>query len=1096
MKKLYSSKEAADFLGISVITLKRYRKSGKLKPVSTRINGYSEYSYEQLVSFKKVVSTGISEPVSTSITSISQTSITDTTFAKVVSQPVSTRITSFNQTSITDTTDTGFISPDTTSNPYQDEPDTSFNPQNSYQPVSPKPVSSPIDTTSTDTTLDKPVSENEDKKNSVLTGDGDHKFSSNYIENYNTKKHSLTIPEAIVQQINAISPEELAAHSVIYRAKTIGDQQSYVCPTCNNGTGEDATGIVPNFQGSAWLYHCFKCDASFNNIQLLALHYSLDKHTEFKEICRRACFDFGIYLETPTANDVAETSEKTQLLDVIRNDISFAQEHLEELPESARRGLSLDILRHFGCGFFKDWTSAQSRIKGKFSTPTPRLIIPSGNHYLARLIVPIENYDEKLRIQPKQHIGSKFPFAFDSISNTAPMNIIVEGEIDAMSIWQALHGKVPVIATSGAGAYKSFIKLVKEKYGNSSQKPKFLILFDPDTAGRDAAPKFANELLESGFQSVFHFLSNEVSKLDANDILREQGADILAADIENICNQAEREFEEIKEELHRLDDDIDFIISPSLRHNFAKLRKQPYSKERNEEMIQIIRDNLDWKVNKKGGRQYILPTAKNFHNIFIHDPVISKLFGYEEFKGETVFLKQAFWRKVPCVHQEWTDSDDANLRIYIRQNYADLHSQLTTDDMLTVIAHQNSFNIAQNYFKNLPRWDGTPRAEKLFIDFLDVEDSEFSRAVTFKWLLAAVSRLFYPACNFQSALVLQGNQNIGKSYILEQLGGAFYGCLIDNVEDNHAVDALRNFWICEIKELAAARRAEINAVKSFIERPMDHYRAAYARRAQTFKRHCVFAITVNDKQFLRDLTGNRRYWILQSPLAEFRYKEGLTDDYIQQIWAEVFAKFKELTADGFNPKILELPLELKQHAEKVADKFTVNDGLQSEISAFLDIPILPLILWNVLTLAEKKKFFLTNSIELSETDWKKRRRYIPPDKLDDYQAALDNEKFTTRTKKFEETYISVYGSSIRTETCASEIYNEFSSGGDKRKQILRINEALGLLDGWKLSEKRNVSFNGYGDQKNIFKRIKPFNIESIINTDDINSDDDDVDVPF
>ncbi len=559
MKKRYSSKEAADFLGISVITLKRYRKSGKLKPVSTRINGYSEYSYEQLVSFKKVVSTGISEPVSTSITSISQTSITDTTFAKVVSQPVSTRITSFNQTSITDTTDTGFISPDTTSNPYQDEPDTSFNPQNSYQPVSPKPVSSPIDTTSTDTTLDKPVSENEDKKNSVLTGDGDHKFSSNYIENYNTKKHYLTIPEAVVQQINTISPEDLAVHGVIYRAKTIGDQQSYVCPTCNNGTGEDATGIVPNFQGSAWLYHCFKCGDSFNNIKLLDLYYNLDSRTEFKELCRRACFDFGIYLAPPTEPDIAETAEKTQLLDVIRNDISFAQKHLEALPESARRGLSLDILRHFGCGFIKDWTSAQSRINGKFATPTPRLIIPSDDHYLARLIGSLEDFDEKSRkyIKPKQHMGKKFPFAFDSISADVPMNIIVEGEIDAMSIAMVMNCKLPVIATSGATGYKAFIKLLKNKFRNVTDKPKFLILFDPDDTGRDTAPKFVDDLLKAGFPAIFHFLTNEISKLDANDILREQGADMLAADIGDICNEAEQELEAITpEQLKKVNDPV------------------------------------------------------------------------------------------------------------------------------------------------------------------------------------------------------------------------------------------------------------------------------------------------------------------------------------------------------------------------------------------------------------------------------------------------------------------------------------------------------------------------------------------------------------
>ena len=936
----------------------------------------------------------------------------------------------------------------------------------------------------------------EGKKNFALTGGESHKH--NFKKYYSKKAATLPIPESVIHQINFISPEDLVAHGVLVVAKaTVGGKISYVCPACDNGTGEDGTGIVPNFNGSAWTYHCFKCGKSFNNIIILALYYGLDNRTQFKELCRCICFDFGIYLESPIESETSEVKniDKAQVISMLREDVIFAQEHLDELPENANRGLSLETLKHFGCGYIANWTSPQSRIYEKFATPTPRLIIPSGDHYLARLTVPIDSFDEKARkfIQSKQHIGSKFPFAFDSISVDS-INIIVEGEIDAMSIWQATNGKFPVIATGGATGYKNFISLFKHKF--TDDKPKFLILFDSDDTGRTSASKFANELLDVGFPAVSLFLSNDISKVDANDILCQQGQDILANIIFDVCQKAEQEFQKLQEELLRLDHDLDFIISPNLRRHFVNLRNQPYSKERNEEMIKIIRDNLDWKVNKKGERQYILPTAKNFTNIFVHDPVISKLFGYEEFKGETVFLKQPFWRKAPCVNQEWTDSDDANLRIYIRQNYEDLNSKPTTDDMFNVMANQNSFNIAQNYFKNLPKWDGTPRAEKLFIDFLDVEDSEFSRAVTLKWLLAAVARLFYPACNFQSALVLQGNQNIGKSYILEQLGGAFYGCLIDNVDDTHAVDALRNFWICEIKELAAARRAEINAVKSFIERSTDHYRAAYARRAQTFNRHCVFAITVNDKQFLRDLTGNRRYWILESPLAEFRYKEGLTDDYIKQIWAEVFSKFQELTADGFNDKILELPLDLKQHAEKVADKFTVNDGLQSEISAFLDKPILPLILWNVLTVAEKKKFSLTQFIELSENDWLKRKQYIPADKLEEYQMALDNEKFTTRTKKFDETYIAVYGSYIRQETCASEIYNEFSSGGDKRKQILRINEALGLLDGWKLSGKRNVSFNGYGDQKNIFKRIKPFNIEAVINNSDTHSDIGDVDLPF
>ena len=101
-EKLFSTKEAADFLNVSIVTLKRWRKSGKLKPITTRINGYSEYSFEQLVSFKTSITQHQEEykPVSHD-TSLGKDDTgfekNDTTFN---SKPVS-------QTSITEKNDTG-----------------------------------------------------------------------------------------------------------------------------------------------------------------------------------------------------------------------------------------------------------------------------------------------------------------------------------------------------------------------------------------------------------------------------------------------------------------------------------------------------------------------------------------------------------------------------------------------------------------------------------------------------------------------------------------------------------------------------------------------------------------------------------------------------------------------------------------------------------------------------------------------------------------------------------------------------------------------------------------------------------------------------
>ena len=547
------------------------------------------------------------------------------------------------------------------------------------------------------------------------------------------------------------------------------------------------------------------------------------------------------------------------------------------------------------------------------------------------------------------------------------------------------------------------------------------------------------------------------------------------------------------------------IKNQDLFERLKELQKECSSPARNAEMQEIILELCEWNYNKRGEKISVKSSMANYDLIFTYDPFVKELFGYEEFSQSDVLLKTPLWNKCNKF-EKWTDLDDSNLRVYLRRTYKDICGEQLYYDVFKAYSVQNAFNVVKNYFKNLPNWDGTERAENLFSKFLGVADNEFTRAVTIKWLLAAVARIFYPGCNFQAALVLQGNQNIGKSYILERLGGAWYGALIDNVEDLHAVDAIKNLWIVELKEMAAARKSEINAVKSFIERSADNHRAAYEKRVQTFKRHCVFAISVNDKQFLRDLTGNRRYWILESPLAEFKYINGLTPEYIQQIWAEVFYKFKELTKDGFNDKILELPLELKIQAENIADKFTADDGLQKEIPAFLDIQILPPILWKLLTKEERRDYFKHNYIELENSVWLIKREMLKSDKdKKEFDNAIDEKNNFVRynEKKFGENHtllIAVHGSYTRQKTCAVEIYNEFYSGSDKRKQIFRINDVLANLENWELSDKQNKDFNGYGHQRKSYCRIT--NAEEVTADDsatlaqDSNYYLDEVDVPF
>ena len=116
---------------------------------------------------------------------------------------------------------------------------------------------------------------------------------------------------------------------------------------------------------------------------------------------------------------------------------------------------------------------------------------------------------------------------------------------------------------------------------------------------------------------------------------------------------------------------------------------------------------------------------------------------------------------------------------------------------------------------------------------------------------------------------------------------------------------------------------------------------------------------------MRDKTGNRRYWILESPSSEFDVVNGLTDEYVQQIWAEVYFKYQQLTANGFNDKILQLSNDLKQKAEEIAKSFVVDDGLQGEIQAYLDTQIPSDIIWKLFTKEERRKNLLLMENSLS-----------------------------------------------------------------------------------------------------------------------------------
>lgn len=236
----------------------------------------------------------------------------------------------------------------------------------------------------------------------------------------------------------------------------------------------------------------------------------------------------------------------------------------------------------------------------------------------------------------------------------------------------------------------------------------------------------------------------------------------------------------------------------------------------------------------------------------------------------------------------WRDSDDVQLRAYM-EKFAQFPRQ-TIMDGLQKVADDRAVHPVREYLDSLPPWDGIDRLDTMLIDFLGAEDTEYVRQVTRKTMCAAIKRIYVPGCKFDTILVLNGPQGIGKSTLIAKLGMDWFNdsLSLSDAQTKVGAEKLQGYWILEIGELAGMRKTDIETLRSFISRQDDVYRAAYARRTDHHKRQCIFIGTTNagDGGYLRDLQGNRRFWDVRVNGGALLEPWEITEDDVAQIWAE------------------------------------------------------------------------------------------------------------------------------------------------------------------------------------------------------------------
>ena len=413
-------------------------------------------------------------------------------------------------------------------------------------------------------------------------------------------------------------------------------------------------------------------------------------------------------------------------------------------------------------------------------------------------------------------------------------------------------------------------------------------------------------------------------------------------------------------------------------------------------------------------------TTDNIMIILENDPLLKGKLTFDEFANRHLVLGALPWgiSSYGIAVQQWSDVDDAGLRHYLERTY-EIVGKERIYDAVALCSHKHSINEVKDYLKSV-EWDGVKRVETLLVDYLGANDTPYTRSVIRKSLAAAVARVMTPGCKYDFMPIFAGPQGLGKSTFIRLIGRRWYSDSLTTFEGKEASEMLQGIWINEIGELSGMSRSETNSVKQFLSRVEDIYREPFGRRTGVHPRRCVFFGTTNDSEFLKDGTGNRRFWPVDCGLQPVTKNVFIDlENEVDQIWAEAYVNWQlgerlYLTGDAEE----ESKLEQEAHRESNAKEGIIREFVERPVPLGWDKRLLP-----------ERRLYWSSEFERGTCDTVARDR-----------------------------------------VCAAEVWYE-CFGGElkfmKRADALEINGILARLAGWKRS--RSGRFGGYGFQKGFLR---------------------------
>ena len=364
----------------------------------------------------------------------------------------------------------------------------------------------------------------------------------------------------------------------------------------------------------------------------------------------------------------------------------------------------------------------------------------------------------------------------------------------------------------------------------------------------------------------------------------------------------------------------------------ASLLNQERYEKATQDFAQPIEDNANW-ISKLQVSSSTGAPAKTTDNVLIileNDPLLKEKNALDEFANRGVALGELPWdsRKERRV---WTDNDDAGVRWYLEKTYG-ITGKDRISDALSINGRNHSFDDVKKYLTGLS-WDGVQRLDNLFIEYLGAANTPYVKAVTRKAFTAAVARVMDPGVKYDTMTILTGPQGLGKSTLLKKMGRKWFSDSIKTFEGKEASELVQGVWIVEIGELEAFNKSEIGRIKQFLSQCEDIFRAAYGRHVGWYPRRCIFFGTSNNGEYLRDKTGNRRFWPIDLAISQpTKNVHTDLDDEIDQLWAEAFIRWQAGEPLYLNKELEAVAQEEQEsHREQSAREGVIRDFVEKRV---------------------------------------------------------------------------------------------------------------------------------------------------------------------